>query len=49
MKIETKIAIACDLATVWNKLFEFENYSTWNNFITKIEGEKKWVHVLLST
>ncbi len=41
MIIETKIVIASDIESVWKKLLAFENYSTWNSFIPKIEGEKK--------
>lgn len=41
MKIETKIIIESNVDSVWKKLIDFENYSRWNSFITKIEGEKE--------
>ena len=39
--LETSITIAAPIQTVWNILTSFEEYPSWNPFITKIEGELK--------
>ena len=39
--LETTITISAPIQTVWNILTSFEEYPSWNPFITKIEGNLK--------
>lgn len=41
MEINTSIIIHGDISTVWRALTHFENYSAWNRFMIRIEGEKR--------
>ena len=37
--INTEITINASTEIVWKVLMDFENYSNWNPFVTRIEGE----------
>jgi hypothetical protein len=37
-QIYTEVIINASKDKVWNALLDFQNYSSWNTFITKIEG-----------
>lgn len=40
-EINTEIKIKASKQEIWNILMDFENYSEWNPFIEKIEGDPK--------
>ena len=37
--INTEITINASAESIWKVLMDFENYPTWNPFVTRIEGE----------